>query len=128
MVRGEEAGTAKRLGGLGRLGAWLAVLALAVQLLVPAAPVQAAVLDQDLAASICHSSGEPDAQAPAKSVHDHCQFCQLHVGVKLLPPPAAAGLDLPRTLLFAVAPSADGGGILFSTHLPQSQRGPPFRS
>jgi len=125
LTRGTAAGTAKRLGGLGRLGAWLAALALVVQFLVPITPVQAASIDRELAASICHSSGEADAQAPGEAVHDHCQFCQLHAGIKLLPPPAFTGLARSRTVLFATAAPADQGGIPLSAHLPQSPRGPP---
>ncbi|CUW41056.1 Protein of unknown function [Magnetospirillum sp. XM-1] len=121
-------GTAKRLGALGRWAAWLAVLALAFQLLLPTGPVQAAAFDQALAASICHSSPESDAQAPAKAVHDHCQFCQLHAGIKLLAPPALSGPALPRDVLFAVVPAADSIGIVHPVHLPQSQRGPPSHS
>lgn len=129
MDRGDWTATAKRLGALGRLGAWLAALALAFQLLLLlVAPAQAAALDRDLAASICHSSSENDAQAPAKAVHDHCQFCQLHAGIKLLAPPELTGPALPRGVLFAVVPAADSIGILHSVHLPQSQRGPPSHS
>lgn len=128
MDRGDWTATAKRMGALGRLGAWLAALALAFQLLLPVAPAQAAAFDRDLAASICHSSSESDAQAPAKAVHDHCQFCQLHVGVKLLAPPALTGPALPHGVVFTVVPAADVIGIVHSVHLPQSQRGPPSHS
>jgi hypothetical protein len=116
------------LGALGRLGSWLAALALAFQLLLPVAPVQAAAFDRDLVASICHSSPESDVPTPAKAVHDHCQLCQLHAGIKLLAPPALTGPALPRGVLFTVVPAADFIGIVHSVHLPQSQRGPPSHS
>lgn len=128
-MRNGAAGMAKRVRGLGRLGAWLAVFALLFQMLVPVSAAQAAfAIDQELAASICHSSSDGPASGSASDTaqHDHCQFCQLQLGTKLAPPPAAAARPIrPATaLLTVVSPAAEAFG-LSSVHQPQSRRGPP---
>ncbi|WP_239988793.1 DUF2946 family protein [Paramagnetospirillum kuznetsovii] len=109
-----------------RFAAWVGVLALALQILLPLAPVQAALsVDQELAASICHSPSSDSVPAPAQASHDHCQFCQIHVGAKLLAPaqdmsavPRLSGLIIaPIPLELSVAERLAG-----QSHTP---RGPP---
>lgn len=127
-MRNGTAGTVKRAGGLGRLGAWVAVFALLLQMLVPVPASQAAsVIDLELAASICHSASDGDGvPAPGAAQHDHCQFCQLQLGAKLAPPPVAAARPArpAATLLHVVSPAAEVVGPS-SVHQPQSRRGPP---
>jgi hypothetical protein len=118
----------KRASRLGRFGAWLAAFALLLQVLVAVPPVQAAPvsIDQELAASICHYDPAAIPGVPAKPAHQHCQFCQLHLGAGMLLPPVggAAPAGLPLTLVVTepgtVAPLSP-----LSRHLPQSRRGPP---
>lgn len=87
-----------------RFAAWMSALALALQILLPLAPAQAAaVVDQELAASICHSPSSDSVPAPAQANHDHCQFCQIHVGAKLLAPVEGMGIT-PRLAMMFTAP------------------------
>jgi hypothetical protein len=109
-----------------RFAAWVGALALVLQILLPLAPVQAAALvDQELAASICHSPSSDSVPAPVKATHDHCQFCQIHVGAKLrtpaqdvsVTPRLAVMLTAPILVELSVAESLAG-----HSHTP---RGPP---
>ncbi|CAA7612517.1 conserved hypothetical protein [Magnetospirillum sp. SS-4] len=93
-------------------------------------PAQAAMaLEQDLTASICHSSDAPgEAGTPAKAKGEHCQFCQTHMGAKILPPtptawvaPEAESRPAPGRPTAHAAPEQ-------SERQPQTQRGPPLRS
>lgn len=117
---------AGRGGCIRRLAAWAGALALALQILLPLAPAQAALsVDQELAASICHSGAGDDAPTPAMAPHGHCQFCQIHAGVKLLLPELAP-IPAPRpAALFAPMSPGDGGVVGNPGHLPHPQRGPP---
>jgi hypothetical protein len=102
------------------------VLALVLQILLPLTPVQAALsVDQELAASICHSNAADTAPAPAKAAHDHCQFCQIHAGAKLLLPDLVWSAAPIPTALFVVLPPVDGSTVGNPEHLPHPQRGPP---
>ncbi|BAE51724.1 hypothetical protein amb2920 [Paramagnetospirillum magneticum AMB-1] len=125
-VRGKASVFAKRGSCLGRFAAWAGALALALQILLPLAPAQAALsVDRELAASICHSGAGDDAPAPAMAPHDHCQFCQIHTGAKLLLPELAPiPVSMPAAL-FALMPPGDGGVAGNPGHLPHPQRGPP---
>lgn len=127
MTRTEGMGA---MGGLRRLGAALAVLGLLFQLSVPLRSAQAnPVLDQDLLASICHSSGDEDGGAPAAATHDHCRFCQLHLGVRPAPSPTAAAVAAaPVPATFGPPAGAEPVAALSSRHWPQSRRGPPSAS
>jgi hypothetical protein len=117
---------AKRGNCLRRFAAWAGALALMLQILLPLAPAQAALsVDQQLAASICHSGPADGAPAPAKAAHDHCQFCQIHSGAKLLLPTLSWDIPSAPAVLFIILPPADGGAIGNPGHLPHPQRGPP---
>jgi hypothetical protein len=125
-VQGKTSVAVKRRSCLARLAAWAGALALVLQILLPLAPAQAALsVDQELAASICHS-GQPDsAPAPAKAVHDHCQYCQIHTGAKLWLPELAWSVVPAPVILFTVLPPADGRLSDSPEHLSPPQRGPP---
>lgn len=109
-----------------RFAAWVGVLALALQILLPLAPVQAALsVDQELAASICHSPSSESVPAPAQATHDHCQFCQIHVGAKLLAPVGDVSVAPRQSVIFAAPvpiehPVAER--LVGHSHTP---RGPP---
>jgi hypothetical protein len=125
-VPGKALTATKRGSCLGRFAAWAGVLALVLQILLPLAPAQAALsVDQELAASICHSGSSDAIPAPAKAAHDHCQFCQIHAGAKLLLPELAWRVAPTPVALFTLIPPADGGAADNPGHLPHPQRGPP---
>lgn len=118
-----------RAGAGRRWAAYLAVIALLFQLLLPVSAVRAGGLDEALLASICHSSDEAAPTAPATVAHDHCSFCQLHLGMKLLPAPAVGTTPVPEpTALYAVIPSGAEGIAPPSLQSPQTRRGPPSLS
>jgi hypothetical protein len=128
-VQGKASASAKRGNCLGRFAAWAGVLALVLQILLPLAPAQAALsVDQDLVASICHSNTPDTVPVPAEAVHDHCQFCQIHVGAKLLLPTLSWDMQSAPMARFILLPPADGGAIGNPGHLPHPQRGPPSLS
>ncbi|OAN51292.1 hypothetical protein A6A04_16570 [Paramagnetospirillum marisnigri] len=122
-----NASTARKRGNcLGRIAAWAGVLALVLQILLPMAPAQAALsIDQELAASICHSNSTDSIPTPAKVTHDHCQFCQINAGAKLLLPALAWNVAPTPVPLYTVMPPADRGAVGNPGHLPHPQRGPP---
>jgi hypothetical protein len=125
-VRGKASVVAKRGSCLRRFAAWAGALALVLQILLPLAPAQAALsVEQELAASICHSNTVDGVPAPAKAVHDHCQFCQIHAGAKVLLPELVLNAAPAPVMLFSVSPPADGGAVGNPGHLPHPQRGPP---
>jgi hypothetical protein len=125
-VQGKASVVAKWGNCLGRFAAWAGAFALLVQVLLPLAPAQAvASVEQELAASICHSGPSGSAPAPAKAVHDHCQYCQIHTGAKLWLPELAWGVVPAPVTLFTVLPPADGCAVGNPEHLPHPQRGPP---
>lgn len=126
LDRGNASTTAKRGGCLRRFAAWAGVLALVLQILSPLASAQAALsVDQELAASICHSNSADTAPSPAKAVHDHCQFCQIHAGTKLWLPELVWNVAPTPIALFTVMPPVDGGAVGNPGHPPHPQRGPP---
>ncbi|EME71111.1 hypothetical protein H261_05097 [Paramagnetospirillum caucaseum] len=97
-----------------------------LQILLPLGPAQAALsIDQELAASICHSGTADTAPAPAKAVHDHCQFCQIHASAKLMAPELVWSVAPTPVALFTLIPPVDGGAPDNPGHLPHPQRGPP---
>ena len=125
-VQGKTSVVAKRGGCLRRFAAWAGALALALQILLPMAPAQAALsVDLELAASICHSNSADNLPAPASAVHDHCQFCQIHAGAKLLLPELVLNVAPTPVALFTAMPPVDGGAAGNPEHLPHPQRGPP---
>ncbi|ARJ67076.1 hypothetical protein WV31_16070 [Magnetospirillum sp. ME-1] len=125
--QGEQRNSIGQSGRLGRFGAWLAALALLLQVIVPLAPVQAAmVLDQDITASICHSSDTSgETGAPAKAKGEHCSFCQIHMGAKILPPTPTAWVAPEAAPRPTLGPQAAPSAPSQSVHQPQTQRGPP---
>jgi hypothetical protein len=125
-VQGKASAVAKRGSCLRQFAAWAGALALVLQILLPLGPAQAALsVDQELAASICHSGTADTAPSPAKAVHDHCQFCQIHANAKLLLPELLWSVAPTPVALFTVMPPAAGGAVGNSGHLPHRQRGPP---
>jgi hypothetical protein len=125
-VQGMASGVTKRGSCLARFAAWAGALALVLQILLPLAPAQAALsMDQELAASICHSGPGDSAPAPSKAVHDHCQYCQIHTGAKLWLPDLAWSVAPLPVVLFTVMPPANSGAVGNPGHLPHPQRGPP---
>lgn len=127
MAKGEYRSSIRQPGRLGRFGAWLAVLALLLQVIVPLVPAQAAMaLDQDLAASICHSSDTSgETRAPVKAKGEHCSFCQIHMGAKPAPIAWAAPVAEARQ---APGPQSARSAPGQSERRPQTQRGPPLHS
>ncbi|CAA7617929.1 conserved hypothetical protein [Candidatus Terasakiella magnetica] len=126
LFLGKASVSAKRGRCLRRFAAWAGALALALQILLPFAPAQAALsVDQELAASICHSGTADPSSVPTKSAHDHCQFCQIHAGAKLVAPTLSWTLPPIPVILFIVPPPPDGGAAGNPGHLPHPQRGPP---
>ncbi|MDO8608243.1 MAG: DUF2946 family protein [Phaeospirillum sp.] len=126
LAQGKVSVVAKRGSRLGRFAAWAGALALALQILLPLAPAQAALsVDQELAASICHSSTGDAVPASGKTVHDHCQFCQIHASAKLVVPTLSWTVPPAPVTLFTILPPSDGGTVANPGHLPHPQRGPP---
>lgn len=121
--------TTKRGSCLRRLAAWAGVLALALQILLPLAPAQAAVgVDQELAASICHATTADAAPPSSNAAHDHCQFCQIHASAKLVAP-TLSWSQPPRSVVpFAIPVPTDDGAVDNPGHPPHPQRGPPTAS
>jgi hypothetical protein len=128
LVQGKASAAAERGGRLRRFAAWAGVLALLLQSMMPLVPARAAIFDLELAASICHSpSGDAASDTAPLSgpVHDHCQMCQFHTGLKLLAPVPATG-PLPHSgTAFSVALPPETGAATSSFHLPPPQCGPP---
>jgi hypothetical protein len=125
-VQGKISAVAKRGSCLRRFAAWAGALALVLQILLPLAPAQAALsVDQELAASICHANPADTAPAPAKAVHDHCQFCQIHSGAKLLLLELVWSVAPTPVALFTVMAPVDRGAVGNPEHLSPPQRGPP---
>lgn len=126
LFQGKDVTAAKRGGCLRRFAAWAGALALVLQILLPLTPAQAALsVDQELAASICHSNAPDTVPTPAKAVHDHCQFCQIHAGAKLVMPDVSLAAAPAPVALVVVLPPADSGTASNPEHLPHPQRGPP---
>lgn len=126
LDRGKASVVAKRGGCLRRFAAWAGALALVLQILLPLGPAQAALsIDQELAASICHSNSADSVPAPAKIVHDHCQFCQTYAGAKLWLPDLAWSVAPIPVVLFTVVPPVGSAVAGNPGHLPHPQRGPP---
>lgn len=120
---------AKRKGCLGRFAAWAGLLALVLQILLPLAQARAALpVDQDLAASICHSGTDEGGGIPAKPAHDHCQFCQIHTGSKLLLPTLSWTMPSRPAALFTMVAPPDTGPAGSPDRLAHPQRGPPSLS
>jgi hypothetical protein len=126
LNRGKASLVAKRGSCLRRFAAWAGVLALVLQILLPSIPAQAALsVDQELAASICHSGTANTAPASAKALHDHCQFCQIHAGARLLLPELAWSVAPTPVALFTLVPPSNGGAVGNPGHPLHPQRGPP---
>lgn len=126
FVPGKASAVAARRTGIGRLAAWAGVLALVLQILLPAGQAGAALsVDLELAASICHSGEAGGTPVPSKAIHDHCQYCQIHAGAKLLLAPLSwSAAPIPPIPVVVAAP--EEGAIPGNPgHLPHPQRGPP---
>lgn len=115
-----------------RFGAWFAILALLVQLLVSALPMPSSAatvgLDHDLT-RICsthHPAGLPDRAPQPLHGHGQCVVCAAaQLGATTLPPPAGVFIGRTEVAVIAVALS-DFDGLVPSTPSRSHQpRGPP---
>lgn len=121
--------TATRTGRRRRAGiAWLAVLALLINALVPASLAIAAGQGREAVSGWCgtaHGSPQPGNGAAAPFC-DHCAVCAVAFGLE---PPAATGTVAPTPIAISV-------GSLFtpialprlSAYRPSQPRGPPVAS
>lgn len=114
--------------GRGRRGiAWLALLALVLNLAVPGLALRAAPVGALLAGAICHAPGgerAPD-QAPEQAPLA-CPFCAVlaHPGLPALPATSPA-LPLPRLALRHPPRAPPAAAVLAGMVLPPGARGPP---
>lgn len=114
---------------LGRLGAWVGVLALLLQLAAPLPQAQASGLTAEgLFAPTCSVHVDDQGQASLPSAQDcaQCPVCMVSLGDRLLPVPVAVSAATPVPIL------ASGLPLLSrqtpppaAAHPPLPSRGPP---
>lgn len=116
-----------RKGRLRRLGMWLGMLVLLLQVLIPLSQSHAAQLEDGLFPAACASHGGDES--PSGSEHpavQHCPFCQIHLGDSLIPPMRVAFVAFDRIvqpeLPLEMAVSAPLGAAAVP---PLPSRGPP---
>ncbi len=111
-------------------GAWLAFLAVALQVLVPFfLMAQIARADEPGgAAVICSALGHTQQGSNNAADHglaDHCSICTTLAAAQALAPPAAPPLPLPATIGRSILAIADVSAPALLIHSPYQSRGPP---
>ena len=112
-------------------GAWLAFLAVALQVLVPFfLMAEIARADEPgSAAVICSALGHHTQQgsnnATDHGLADHCSICTTLAAAQSFAPPAAPPLPLPATIGRSIAAVADISASTLLINSPYQSRGPP---
>ena len=108
------------------LGAFLAMLALLLQMGVPLAHDPTGLAG--LGAPLCHVGARGGAQQPAQGgASVACPLClAIAAGANLAPPPAAGIIAVAAPLAEALPPPADAPPRVAARFTPSQPRGPPF--